>query len=220
MLTQRRHRILIVDDQSLFRASVRALLDQDPGLEVVGEAGNGRDAIRAVDQLAPHLVLMELSMPEMNGIEAIAEIKRRHPQVRVLVLTQHKAESYVHSSLKAGADGYLPKDATQEELRMAVRSVLDGKTYLNADVAAKVVSGYLGGGKPAGAAGAYKLLTQREREVLKLVAAGKSNKSVAELLRLSVKTAEKHRSNLMGKLHLHNVSGLTAYAIENELLVS
>jgi DNA-binding NarL/FixJ family response regulator len=220
MLMEQKHRILIVEYQSLFRASVRALLDQDPGLEVVGEADNGRDAIRAVDQLAPHLVLTALTMPEMNGIEAITEIKRRHPEVRVLVLTLHKTEYYIHASLMAGADGYIPKDATQEEFRLAVRSVLRGKTYLNAEVAAKVISGYLGDSKPFAASSRYDALTHREREVLKLVAEGNSNKYIAEFLSLSVRTAAKHRSNLMGKLELHNVSGLTAYAIERGLLVS
>ena len=135
---EKTHRILIVDDHTLFRAGVRALLTQDPDIEVVGEADNGRDAIRAVGQLAPHLVLMDLTMPEMNGMEAITEIKRRYPDVRVLVLTLHKTEDYIHASLKAGADGYILKDATQEEFRVAIRSVLQGKTYLRFRIAASV----------------------------------------------------------------------------------
>src|SRR5476649_2245924 len=121
----KKHRILIVDDHTLFRAGVRALLAQDPSIEVVGEADNGRDAIRAVGQLAPHLVLMDLTMPSMNGIEAVTEIKRRYPDVRVLVMTLHKTEDYIHASLKAGADGYILKVATADEFRTAVRSVLD-----------------------------------------------------------------------------------------------
>jgi DNA-binding NarL/FixJ family response regulator len=214
-----KHRILIVDDHTLFRAGVRALLAQDPGIEVVGEAGNGRDAIRAVGELAPHLVLMDLTMPEMNGMEAITEIKRRYPEVRILVMTLHKAEDYVHASLKAGADGYILKDATQEEFHVAILSVLRGKTYLSTNVSANVVSGYLGGGKSSGASSVYDSLTQRERQVLKLVAEGRSNKHIAEFLNLSVKTVEKHRSNLMSKLGVHNASGLTAYAMEKGLLV-
>ena len=216
---EQKHRILIVDDHTLFRAGVRALLAQDPGIEVVGEADNGRDAIRADGQLAPHLVLMDVSMPEMNGVDATAEIKRCHPEVRVLVMTLHKAEDYIHASLKAGADGYILKDATQEEFRVAIRSVLAGKTYLSMDVSAKVVSGYLGGGKSSGASSVYDSLTHREREVLILVAEGNSNKFIAEFLSLSVKTVEKHRSNLMSKLDVHNASGLTAYAIEKGLVV-
>jgi DNA-binding NarL/FixJ family response regulator len=214
------HRILIVDDHTLFRACVRALLMQDPDIEVVGEASNGRDAILAAGQLAPHLVLMDLSMPGMNGMEAMTEIKRRYPKMRVLVMTLHKTEDYIHASLKAGADGYILKNATQEEFRVAVRSVLAGKTYLSIDVSAKVVSGYLGRGKSCGLSAIYDLLTHREREVIKLVAEGNSNKSTAEFLSLSVKTVEKHRSNLMSKLNLHNASGLTTYAIDNGLVAA
>ena len=217
---EKKHRILIVDDHTLFRAGVRALLAQDPGIEVVGEADNGRDAIRAVGQLAPHLVLMDLTMPSMNGMEAMTEIKRRYPEVRVLVMTLHKAEDYIHASLKAGADGYILKDATQEEFRVAIRSVMQGKTYLSMDVSAKVVGGYLGGANSSGASSVYDLLTHRESEVLKLVAEGNSNKFIAEFLSLSVKTIEKHRSNLMSKLDLHNASGLTAYAMEKGLIVT
>jgi two-component system response regulator NreC len=212
-------RILIVDDHTLLRAGLRALLTQDPTIEVVGEAADGRDAVRAVGQLSPHLVLMDLTMPGMNGIEAVTEIKRRYPQVRVLVMTLHKAEDYIHASLKAGADGYILKDATQEEFRVAIRTVLQGKTYLSMDVSAKVVSGYLGGGSATGAISVYDSLTHREREVLKLVAEGNSNKFIADFLSLSVKTVEKHRSNLMSKLDLHNASGLTTYAIEKGLVV-
>ena len=216
---EQKHRILIADDHALLRAGLRALLTQDPAIEVVGEADNGRDAIRAVGELAPHLVLMDLTMPEMNGMEAITEIKRRYPDVRVLVMTLHKAEDYVHASLKAGADGYILKDATQEEFCVAVRSVLQGKTYLSMDVSANVVSGYLGGGRSAAASSSYDSLTHREREVLKLVAEAKSNKFIAQFLNLSVKTVEKHRSNLMAKLDVHNASGLTAYAMERGLVV-
>jgi DNA-binding NarL/FixJ family response regulator len=215
----KKHRILIVDDHTLFRAGVRALLAQDPTIEVVGEADNGRDAIRAVGQLTPNLVLMDLTMPSMNGMEAMTEIKRRYPEVRVLVMTLHKAEDYIHASLKAGADGYILKDATQDEFRVAIRSVLSGKTYLSMDVSSKVVNGYLGGGNAAGPTSIYDSLTHREREVLKLVAEGNSNKFIAEFLSLSVKTVEKHRSNLMSKLDLHNASGLTTYAIEKGLVV-
>ncbi|MBI2318610.1 MAG: response regulator transcription factor [Betaproteobacteria bacterium] len=216
---EKTQRIGIVDDHTLLRAGLKALLEKDPGIEVVGEADNGRDAVRVVGQLAPNLVLMDLTMPGMNGIEAVTEIKRRYPEVRVLVMTLHKAEDYIRASLQAGADGYILKDATQEEFRVAIRSVMLGKTYLSMDVSGKVVSGYLGGGKASASASVYDTLTHREREVLKLVAEGKSNKYIAEYLSLSVKTVEKHRSNLMSKLDVHNASGLTAYAIERGLVV-
>ena len=134
-------RILIVDDHTLLRAGLRALLTQDPDIEVVGEADNGRDAIRAVGELAPHLVLMDLTMPEMNGVAATLEIKRRHPEVRVLVMTMHKSEEYVRASMEAGADGYLLKEAAPEHFFEAIHDVLQGKTYLGVDVPAKAVTG-------------------------------------------------------------------------------
>jgi DNA-binding NarL/FixJ family response regulator len=215
-----KHRILIVDDHTLFRAGLRALLIQDPGIEVVGEAANGQDAIRAVGQLTPHLVLMDLTMPEMNGVEALAEIKRRYPEVRVLVISLHRTEDHIHASLKAGADGFILKDAVLDEFRVAIQSVLVGKTYLSPDVSAKVINNFRRDGKSSGTSSVYDSLTHREREVLKLVAEGKSNKAIAGFLYLSVKTVEKHRSNLMSKLDLHNASGLTAYAMEKGLLVA
>jgi DNA-binding NarL/FixJ family response regulator len=215
-----KRRILIVEDHTLLRAGLRALLSQDPNIEIVGEADNGRDAVQSVGLLAPHLVLMDLSMPGMNGIEAIMDIKRRYPGTRVLVLTIHKTDEYIHESLRAGADGYILKDATHDELRIAVRSVLNGKTYLSPDISSKVINGYLGMGNAGVGVSSWDTLTHREREVLKLVAEGHPNKYIADYYSLSVKTVEKHRSNLMKKLDLHNASTLTAYAIEKGLLAS
>jgi DNA-binding NarL/FixJ family response regulator len=215
-----KQRIYIVEDHTLLRAGLRALLSQDPDLEIVGEADNGRDAIRAMGTLAPDLVLMDLSMPGMNGIEAMMDIKRRNPDTRVLVLTVHKTDEYIHESLRAGADGYILKDATHDELRVAIRSVLNGKTYLSPDISGKVIHGYLGTGTAAHAGSTWDTLTHREREVLKLVAEGHPNKYIADYLCLSIKTVEKHRSNLMKKLDLHNASTLTSYAIEKGLVVT
>ena len=216
-----RQRVLIAEDHTLLRAGLRALLLQDPNLEIVGEADNGRDAIRAIGNLKPHLVLMDLSMPGMNGIEAITDIKRRYPDTRVLVLTIHKTDEYIHESLRAGADGYILKDATHDELRVAIRSVLNGKIYLSPDISSNVINGYLGSSRIEGlVASPWDTLTHREREVLKLVAEGHPNKYIAEYLCLSIKTVEKHRSNLMKKLDLHNASTLTAYAIEKGLVAT
>jgi DNA-binding NarL/FixJ family response regulator len=215
-----KQRIFIVEDHTLLRAGLRALLTQDPDLEIVGEADNGRDAIRAIGSLAPDLVLMDLSMPGMNGIEAMLDIKRRNPETRILVLTIHKTDEYIHESLRAGADGYILKDATHDELRVAIRSVLNGKTYLSPDISDKVIHGYLGTGQTAGVASTWDTLTHREREVLKLVAEGHPNKYIADYLCLSIKTVEKHRSNLMKKLDLHNASTLTSYAIEKGLVAT
>jgi DNA-binding NarL/FixJ family response regulator len=212
------YRIVLVEDHTLLRVGLRALLAQDSDLEVVGEAGNGRDALRTIADLSPDLAIMDLTMPGMNGVEAISQIKRRCPQVRILVLTLHRADEYIHESLKAGADGYILKDATHDELRVAVRSVLNGKTYLSPDISNKVVSVYLGGGKSNGLSSAWESVTHRERQVLKLVAEGRANKFIAEYLCLSVKTVEKHRSNLMRKLDLHNASMLTSFAIGKGLL--
>lgn len=215
-----KQRILIVEDHTLLRAGLRALLTQDPDIEIVGEADNGRDAVQAIGTLAPNLVLMDLSMPGMNGIEAVRDIKRRFPETRVLVLTIHKTDEYIHESLRAGADGYILKDATQDELRVAIRSVLNGKTYLSPDISGKVINGYLGVGNSPSHSSVWDSLTHREREVLKLVAEGHPNKYIADYFCLSVKTVEKHRSNLMKKLDLHNASMLTAYAIEKGLVAT
>ena len=215
----KKQRVLIVDDHTLMRAGLRALLSQDPDIEVVGEADNGHDAIREISSLTPHLVLMDISMRGMSGIETIVDIKRRNPDTRVLVLTIHKADEYILASLRAGADGYILKDATHEELRVAIRSILNGKTYLSPDIAGRVIHGYLGTGKADNVASPWDTLTHREREVLKLIAEGHPNKYISDYFCLSIKTVEKHRSNLMKKLDLHNASMLTIYAIEKGLLV-
>jgi DNA-binding NarL/FixJ family response regulator len=215
-----KRKIVIVEDHTLLRAGLSALLSQDAEIEIVGELSNGRDAIRTIMNLSPHLVLMDLTMPGCNGIEAILEIKKRFPGVKVLVLTLHRADEYIHESLRAGADGYILKDASHDELRVAIRSVLNGKTYLSPDISDKVVNGYLGMGNGSSPASIWETVTHRERQVLKLVAEGRSNKFIAEYLSLSVKTVEKHRSNLMKKLDLHNTASLTTYAIERGLVAT
>lgn len=214
----RKHRIFIADDHTLLRAGLHALLLQDPELEIVGEADNGQDAVRATAVLAPHLVLMDISMRGMNGIEAIRDIKRRNSDTRVLVLTIHKADEYILESLRAGANGYILKTDTHDELCGAIRSILRGKTYLSPDVSSQVIQGYLKPGNPENMGSTWDTLTHREREVLKLIAEGHPNKYISSYLCLSIKTVEKHRSNLMKKLDLHNASMLTSYAIERGLV--
>lgn len=215
-----KRRILIVEDHTLLRAGLRALLSQDTDIEIAGEADNGRDAVQAAGTLLPDLVLMDISMPGMNGIEAIRDIRRISPQTRVLVLTIHKTDEYILESLRAGADGYILKDATHDELRVAIRSVLNGKTYLSPDISGHIINGYLSAGRTLTPSSGWDSLTHREREVLKLVAEGYPNKYIADYFSLSVKTVEKHRSNLMKKLDLHNAATLTAYAIERGLLAT
>ena len=217
-MTKKRYRIVIVEDHRILREGLRFFLSSNPDFEIVGEAEDGRGAIRCVDQLKPDLVLMDLSMPKMNGLDAIAEVKNQSPDTKVLVLTVHKAEEYVFESLKAGADGYLLKDATHAELMLAVGNVLDGKPYLSPGISGDLVAGYLRGRKPSKSELSLEILTQRERQVLKLIGEGHKNKEIADYLCISVKTVEKHRANLMKKLNLHNASALTAYAMEKGLI--
>ena len=160
-----KRKILIVEDHTLLRVGLRALLSQDEEIEIAGESEDGREAVRAVGTVNPDLVLMDLTMPRTNGIDAIREIKRRYPGVRVLVLTVHKADEYIHESLKAGADGYVLKDATHDELRTAIHTVLRGKIYLSPDISGKVITGYLGGGNGTRFSSAWDSVTHRERQV-------------------------------------------------------
>lgn len=213
-----KQRILLVEDHTLLRQGLCSLLSTDPNIEVIGEADNGKDAIRLAVTLAPNLILMDLSMPGTNGTESIREIKKRYPGIKILVLTVHMAEEYIREALHAGADGYVLKHATRDELILAIKSVLNGKTYLSPDIAEKVVSGYLDGGKGINPMSAWDSLTLREREVLKLIAEGQGNKHIASYLCVSVKTVEKHRSNLMRKLNLHNAAVLTSFAIEKGMV--
>jgi DNA-binding NarL/FixJ family response regulator len=168
--------------------------------------------------LKPHLILTDLSMPRMNGMDAIREIKRRSPETKILVLTVHRTEEYILETLKAGANGYLLKDSTHAELLMAVRHVLSGKHYISPGISDKVLEGYLDARKSLKTRTSWETLTQREREILKLIAEGYKNKEIADDLCISVKTVEKHRANLMEKLNLHNVQALTAFAIEKGLV--
>jgi DNA-binding NarL/FixJ family response regulator len=211
-------RIILVEDHRILREGLRSLLAGVPNLEVVGEAANGLEAIRAVGNLHPDLVLMDLSMPKMDGLDAIAEIKNTCPECRVLVLTVHKAEEYIFSALKAGANGYLLKDATHQELKVAIENVLAGKTYLSPGVSETLVEFYLDGKEPPKTESVLGSLTQRERQILKLVAEGHKNKGIADYLCISIKTVEKHRANLMKKLDLHSASELTAYALDRGLI--
>jgi DNA-binding NarL/FixJ family response regulator len=213
-----KYRIVIAEDHTILREGLRSLLTSGSEFEVVGEAEDGREAIRCVEKFKPNLILTDLSMPRMNGMEAIREIKKQSPETKILVLTVHKTEEYILATLQAGADGYLLKDSTHAELLAAVRHVLSGKHYISPGISDKVLDGYLEGRKTLKTRTSWETLTQREREILKLIAEGYRNKEIAEELCISVKTVEKHRSNLMEKLNLHNVQALTAFAIEKGLV--
>jgi len=211
-------RIVIAEDHTIVREGLRALLSSHPDYKVVGEAADGREAIKLVDDLQPDLVLMDLSMPRTNGIEAVREIKRRHKETRIIALTVHKDEEYILSALQGGADGYVLKDVTHSELLIAIDHVLRGQAYLSGAISGKVIEGYLAGKAASPVRSAWEALTQREREILKLIGEGYKNKEIADYLCVSVKTVETHRTNLMRKLDLHSVSALTAFAMEKGLI--
>jgi len=213
-----KYRIVIAEDHTILREGLRALLSSRPEFEIVGEAEDGRAAVQCIERLKPTLALMDLSMPRMNGMDAIREIKKRCPETKILVLTVHKTEEYILATFKAGADGYALKDSTHTELVMAIKSVLTGKPYPSPGISEKVIEGYLEGRQTLKARTAYETLTHREREILKLIAEGYKNKEIADDLCISVKTVEKHRANIMEKLGLHNVQALTAFAIEKGLV--
>jgi DNA-binding NarL/FixJ family response regulator len=213
-----RRRIVIAEDYTILREGLRSLLSSHPDFEIVGEAEDGQEAIRNVDRLKPDLALMDLSMPRMNGMDAIKEIKKRSPQTKVLVLTIHRTEEYIHAALQAGADGYILKDSTHAELGLAIKNILEGKRYISPGISENLIEGYLEGRKKAKPPSTWDTLTQREREILKLIAEGYKNKAIAEYLCISVKTVEKHRANLMKKLDLHNIQSLTALALEKGLI--
>jgi len=215
---EEKHRIVIAEDHTILREGLQVLISAEPEFEVVGEAGDGRDAIRLAEKLDPDLILMDLSMPNMNGMEAIREIKKRHEGVKIIALTVHKTEEYILATLQAGANGYVLKDATHAELMMAMRSVLKGKRFLSPGISEKVIDGYLEGRRDLKTQSSWDTLSPREREVLKLIAEGRKNREIAEFLFLSLKTVEKHRSNLMRKLDLHNAAALTALAIEKGIV--
>ena len=209
---------MLADDHTILREGLRALLSADPNFDIVGEAEDGREAVRCVEKLEPNLLLMDLSMPRMSGMDAISEIKRRYSETKIIALTVHKTEEYLLTTLQAGVDGYVLKDATHDELILAIHNVMAGKRYLSPGISGKVIEGYLEGKEDSQAVSSWQKLSQREREVLKLIAEGYKNKEIAEDLCISLKTVEKHRANLMKKLDLHNAAGLTVYAVEKGLV--
>ena len=211
-------KIVLAEDHTILREGLKALLSSDPQFEIIGEAADGREAVRCVEKLEPDLILMDLSMPRMSGMEAIREIKNRYPETRIIALTVHKTDEYLHTTLQAGADGFVLKDATHDELVLAIKKVMKGHSYLSPGVSEKVIEGYLEGKVSAMPDSPWETLSPREREVLKLIAEGYKNKEIAEDLCISLKTVEKHRANLMKKLDLHNAAALTVYAMQKGLV--
>jgi DNA-binding NarL/FixJ family response regulator len=206
---------LIVDDHAIMRDGLKALLSANGTYEVLDTVADGKSAIHAANTLKPDVVLMDLTMPRTGGIESIARIKKQNPSIKIVALTFHKEDKYIHATLEAGADGYVLKDDSRDELFTALKSVVLGKSYLSPSICGRVVAGYLAIGEDVKSQPSWEILTQREREIIKLIAEGSRTKEIAVYLSLSPKTVEKHRTNLMRKLDLHSVSAVTAYAIAN-----
>ena len=211
-------KVVIIEDHKILREGLKSMLAGNQLMKVVGEAGEGMEAIRCVQKQQPDLVLLDLSMPKMNGISVMKEIKSRSPEVKILVLTMHEQEEHIIEGFKAGADGYCLKDVGGSELIAAMQAVLEGRRYLSPGISGKVLEGYLEDRRVLKTVSSFERLTAREVEILKLVGEGYKNQEIAEHLDISVKTVEKHRSNLMEKLDLHNSSALTAYAIQKGLV--
>ena len=204
-------RVLLADDHVLVRAVIRSLLEKITGIEVVAEAGDGREALELIEKHLPNVVLMDIAIPELNGLEALARATKEFSGVKVIILSMHANEEYVLQALRAGARGYLLKDAAVAELELALRAVTRGETYLSPRISKRVIDSYLE------RLGNERLLreelTPRQREIVQLIAEGKSTKEIAFLLTVSVKTVEAHRAQLMERLGIHDVAGLVRYAM-------
>ncbi len=208
-------RTLIVEDQTIMRDGLQVLLASESDFKVVGVSAEGESAIRAATSLHPDIVLMDLSTRHMSGTDAITQIKRKHPEIKIVVLTFHKEDKFIQAALQAGADAYVLKDDSREELFAALRTAVTGRRYLSPIILEQVIVGYLDRDTETPA---WKILTNREREVMKLIAEGSRTKDIAAQLSLSPRTVERHRTNLMKKLDLHNVSAVTTYAIANGII--
>jgi DNA-binding NarL/FixJ family response regulator len=216
-------RVVLADDHDILREGLKALLTMQGGVEIVGEAHTGRQAVELAERLAPDVILLDLSLPELDGLEACRRIRAHHAQVRVLILTMHEREDYLHQALEAGSSGYLIKRTAAAELHLALRAVALGETFLSPSVERALVQSYLAlreEATPAEARAAdpYEQLSSREREVLKLVAEGHTNQEIAAQLILSVKTVQAHRAHVMEKLGLRDVTHLVRYAVSRGLV--
>jgi two-component system response regulator NreC len=211
-------RVLLADDHTILREGIRALLSAQPDIEVVGEAANGREAVAKAHDLKPDVVLMDIAMPLLNGLEATRQIKKEHPRINVLVLTMYDSQEYVAQILRAGASGYVIKEAAADDLVSAIHAVHGGGAFLYPSVTKMLVDDYLQRVEAEGDEKPYEQLTDREREVLQLIAEGYTNKEIAELLCLSVKTVQTHRAHIMEKLNLHDKGELIKYAIRRGII--
>ncbi|NUR56000.1 MAG: response regulator transcription factor [Acidobacteria bacterium] len=212
-------RVLLADDHGIVRRGLKSLLESEPGLSIVAEAADGLEALRLCEEHAPDTLIVDIGMPKMNGIEVAARVQKLARSPRVIILSMHADESYILRALAAGARAYLLKDATDEDLLPAVRSVAAGKPFFSGAVTAVLVEDYMRRLQARGLTDSYHLLTDREREVLQLLAEGRSNKEVATELDLGLSTVETHRANLMVKLNLHNTAEIVLYAVRKGIIV-
>jgi len=211
-------RLLMVDDHEIVRAGLRMLLQSQPDIEIVAEADNGRDAIAKAKECKPDIVLMDISLPDIDGFEATRQIKHALPSVAILALTMHETDEYFFKMLNAGASGYVPKKAAPTDLVTAIHTIHDGGVFLYPSLAKSLVRDFMGRAEESGEREALGGLTEREQEVLKLIADGSTNQEIADKLTISVKTVERHRANIMGKLNLHSRTELVKYAIRKGLI--
>jgi two-component system response regulator NreC len=212
-------RILIADDHDVVRAGIRFLLQRQEDMEIVGEASDGRQAVRLAGELSPSVIVMDIAMPQLNGIDAAAQILNRDPDIKIIVLSMYADEEFLIRALTAGVKGYLLKDAVQADLLRAVRAVATGRSFFSPAIAQTLAEDYVRQLQNKGIEDSYELLTEREREVLQLLAEGKSNKEVATLLNVSPYTIETHRTHLMQKLNLHNTADIVLYAVRKKIVV-
>lgn len=211
-------RILLADDHALVRRGLHYLLDRAEGMQVAGEAADGREAVRLCEEIRPDVVIMDIGMPNLNGVEATAQIAKKNPSIGIIILSMHADETYLVRALSAGAKGYLLKDSAETDLIRAVRTVHEGRPFFSPAIAHTLLEDYMRRLQQQNLQDSYDLLTDREREVLQLLAEGKSNKEVATLLDLSLYTVETHRSNLMQKLNLHNTAEIVLYAVRKKII--
>jgi two-component system response regulator NreC len=211
-------RILLADDHTILRAGLKMMLNAQPDMEVIGEAQDGRQAIEETQKLRPDIVLMDITMPDLNGIEATRQIKRLVPDVKILMLTMHEHDEYVFQALQAGASGYMLKEAADTELITALHVITSGQFYLSPTAQSVVVGDYLQKVRTGEERDSYSSLTEREREILKLVAEGFTNNQIAERLVISPKTVDTHRTHIMDKLNMHSRAELIKYAMRRGLL--
>ena len=211
-------RILLADDHNIMRRGLRLLLERQPGFEVVGEAADGRQAVERAEATKPDVVVLDIAMPNMSGIEAAQRISASLPQTAIVILSMHSDEGYVLRALKAGAKGYVLKDSAENDLIEAIKAVGEGKAFFSPEISNILVEDYVREMRKRGAEDSYELLTPREREILQMLAGGKSNKDIATVLNLSLYTVETHRRNLQDKLNLHSLAELILYAVRKGII--